>query len=84
MENIHPLQAFRERQHPPLSQEQLSELLGVGRVTVWRWETGARKVDEELLLKVSELTGIPARDLRPDLAKLFDDVAASTSIEAAE
>ena len=79
MENIHPLRAFREKQNPPLSQDQLADLLGVTRVTVWRWETGARQVDVELLPAVSEKTSIPAADLRPDLAALMRGAAEATS-----
>lgn len=68
----HPLQAFRDRQTPPLSRKDLAELLGVGVPTVWRWESGARKVDDALLHRVAEKTGIPATELRPDLVKLLD------------
>lgn len=50
-----------------LSQEELAELLGVSRPTVTRWETGARKIDGRLVPAVSEQTGIPVSDLRPDL-----------------
>lgn len=71
MENIHPLKTFRETQDPPLTQDQLADLLGVSRTTVARWETGTRKVDRELLLLVSQKTGIPTNELRPDLARYF-------------
>jgi transcriptional regulator with XRE-family HTH domain len=67
----HPLRAFRENQHPPLTQEQLAELLGVRKATVSRWETGTRKLDQSKLSDVAEKTGIPARELRPDLAELL-------------
>lgn len=50
-----------------LSQEGLAEALGVSRPTVTRWETGARKIDSKLVPGVSERTGIPVSDLRPDL-----------------
>jgi transcriptional regulator with XRE-family HTH domain len=68
----HPLKAFRERQQPPLSQEELAALLGVSKPTVSRWETGARKIDDDLVGAVAEKTGIDPRDLRPDLARLLD------------
>lgn len=71
MDTIHPLRAFREEQEPPLTQDQLADLLDVSRVTVWRWETHKRKVDDDLLLRVSEKTGIPKAKLRPDLASLL-------------
>jgi transcriptional regulator with XRE-family HTH domain len=70
---------FRDRQTPKLSQRGLGELLGVARETVARWESGARKVDDELLHLVVERTGIPATELRPDLVRLLDP-----SSEAAE
>lgn len=71
MEGIHPLQAFRERQEPPLSQGELADLVGVARETVNRWESGARKIDEEKLPIVAEKTGISRAELRPDLAALL-------------
>lgn len=69
METVHPLKTFRENQRPPLSQQALADLLGVDRVTVARWETGTRKIDETRLSQVAEKTGIPPRELRPDLAR---------------
>lgn len=71
MENIHPLKAFRDRQEPRLSQERLADLLGVSRATVNRWETGARKIDDEQLPAIAEKTGIAPAELRPDLAALL-------------
>ena len=73
---VHPLKRFREKQDPPLSQERLAGLLGVSRVTVTRWEGGARQIDQDLLAIVVRKTGIPAADLRPDLAKLMRAEAA--------
>jgi transcriptional regulator with XRE-family HTH domain len=72
---IHPLKAFRENQIPPLSQEQLAKLLNVSRVTVTRWESGARKIHDEKLPVVSAKTGIPRTKLRPDLAALMREAA---------
>lgn len=71
MEGIHPLKAFRKSQTPPLSQGQLAGLLGVARETVARWESGVRKIDEQKLPRISEMTNIPVRELRPDLAELL-------------
>lgn len=71
MEQIHPLKAYRLRQSPPLTQEQLAEQLGTSKVSVSRWETGERKPEPDLLPGISAKTGIPAADLRPDLAELF-------------
>lgn len=71
MERPHPLKAFRDRQTPPLSQKQLADMLNVSRISVVRWETGARNVDIDRLTTISELTGIAPADLRPDLAELM-------------
>lgn len=71
MGNLHPLKVYRGAQIPPLSQERLADLLGVARTTVARWETGVRRVDQEMLSKIAEATGIAPADLRPDLAALF-------------
>ena len=71
MESIPPLKAFRENHEPPLSQGELAGLLKVARETVTRWEAGSRKIDEQLLAGVAEKTGIPPRELRPDLAELL-------------
>jgi transcriptional regulator with XRE-family HTH domain len=75
MEGIHPLKAFRERQDPPLSQDDLAGLLGVARETVTRWESGARKIDEKKLPVVAGKTGISPKELRPDLAELLGEAA---------
>lgn len=75
MERPHPLTAFRESHNPPLSQQQLAELLGVDRVTVTRWESGARKIDEDKLPAVAKCTGIRRSELRPDLAELMREDA---------
>jgi transcriptional regulator with XRE-family HTH domain len=72
MDHVHPLKAFREKQQPPLSQEDLAALFGVTKPTVSRWETGTRKIDRDLLEIVAGKTGIDPRELRPDLARLFE------------
>ncbi len=54
-----------------ITQEALGKELGVTGITVSRWETKARKIDDDLLTKVSEHTGIAPELLRPDLAKLM-------------
>lgn len=70
MQDVHPLKSFRARAH--LTQEGLADMLGVKRTTVARWETGTRKPDRELLPSIVAKTGIPARELRPDLAELLE------------
>lgn len=67
----HPLRAYRKRQQPPLKKAGLARLLEVSKTTIARWEAGIRKIDPDLLANVAEKTGIPERDLRPDLAELF-------------
>jgi transcriptional regulator with XRE-family HTH domain len=65
-----PLKAFRKSRNPPLSQQQLADLLEVDRVTVARWETG-RRIDDKLVPRISKVTGISRAKLRPDLAELM-------------
>ena len=66
---MHVLKAYRERTRK--TQEGLAELLGVNRTTVARWETGARNIDTARLDEIAEKTGIPKRELRPDLAEVM-------------
>lgn len=73
MVSSHPLRQYRKAKG--LTQEALGKELGVHSVTVSRWETGARLVDRELVPVVSEKTGIPRRELRPDLAGLLNEAA---------
>jgi transcriptional regulator with XRE-family HTH domain len=62
---------YRKEQVPPLSQGKLADKLGVVRETVARWESGHRKPDASLLPRITDVTGIPAKALRPDLAMLL-------------
>lgn len=79
MQVVHPLKLYRASQTPRLSQAGLAKKLGVARLTVLRWETGERKIDPSKIPTVTERTGIPAKELRPDLIeeheKLFGEVA---------
>jgi transcriptional regulator with XRE-family HTH domain len=61
----HPLTKFREQEK--LSQSELARLLGETRPNVNRWEAGTRKISRDKLPSVSQKTGIPAKELRPDL-----------------
>lgn len=72
----HPLRVFRERHDPPLSQEELAKLIGINRVAVTRWESGARQPPICRLAKIKEVTGISPLDLRPDIAELVNEDAA--------
>ena len=69
----HPLKTYRADRD--LTQDALAKELGVSSITVSRWETGARKIDTDLLPTVSEKTGIPKRKLRPDLSELLDEAS---------
>ena len=65
----HPLAKYREQEN--ISQPALADRLGVKRCTVHRWESGERQIGRKKLAEVAEKTGIPAAELRPDLAELF-------------
>jgi transcriptional regulator with XRE-family HTH domain len=69
----HPLRAYRDQRGQ--TQDALAKELGVSSITISRWETGARKIDADLLPAISEKTGIPKRDLRPDLAEVMREAA---------
>lgn len=71
---VHPLVAYR-RQHD-LTQKDLAARIEVARETVARWETG-RKIDDALLPRVADRTGIARGVLRPDLAKLLNEADGS-------
>jgi transcriptional regulator with XRE-family HTH domain len=66
----HPLREFRLKNG--MSQEKLGQMLGYHRLTIMKWESGRRKPSLSELPGISEKTGIPARDLRPDLAKILE------------
>jgi transcriptional regulator with XRE-family HTH domain len=63
------IREYRERNN--LTQPAFGKKFKVEAVTVYRWESGQRRIDKELVPKISKLTGIPAAVLRPDLAALF-------------
>lgn len=75
MVSKNPLTEFRTNQTPQLSKAGLAKLLGVSRSIAHRWESGERKIGLDSLPTVSEKTGIPKRELRPDLAEKLDEVA---------
>lgn len=64
---VHPLKAYRAREK--LTQLAAATKVGVTRESWARWETRTRKVDRDLLPIVATETGIPARELRPDLVE---------------
>lgn len=57
------LREYRAKQIPRLSQRELAEMLGVSRVTVARWEAGARRPDRDFVPQLAALTGVSAADL---------------------
>lgn len=75
MNENHPLKVYRNSQTPPKTRAALARDLKVSKTTVTRWEEGKRRIDEDKLADVVEKTGIPARVLRPDLAKLLGEAA---------
>jgi len=60
-----------KRKQMGLTQDALAKELGVTNVTVSRWETEARKIDDDLLPQVSAYLNLPRDVLRPDLRKLL-------------
>lgn len=74
MGTTHPIKVARTKLG--LSLDELAGLVGVTKPTVWRWEAGKRKVDEELLPKVCKVLGLAPEIVRPDLAALFAGEAA--------
>jgi DNA-binding transcriptional regulator YdaS (Cro superfamily) len=50
--------------------EGLAARLGTSEGNLCRIETGRQKISDLLLPKLEAVTGVPARLLRPDLAKL--------------
>lgn len=69
---VHALREDRDRRG--LTQEEYADFLGYHRLTIVRWETGKRRVSPRALRDIQQKTGIPARKLRPDLAKILEGV----------
>ena len=71
-----PLKALTEyREQRGWTPAELARFLGEHRTTVHRWEAGARRIGRNKLEHVSEKTGIPKRELRPDLAEVMREAA---------
>ncbi len=58
-----------------LTQQEAGQAFGVARETWAFWESGHRKIGRDKLASISEKTGIPKRDLRPDLAEVMREAA---------
>lgn len=50
-----------------LTQAEAAKLLKADQSSVSRWTSGARKVPPQRVPEVSEITGIPPHELRPDI-----------------
>jgi DNA-binding transcriptional regulator YdaS (Cro superfamily) len=59
-----------------MTDQQLAEAVGVSREAVRLWRSGQRRIAAERVAAVSAATGIPAAELRPDLAAAFATEAA--------
>jgi len=65
MEGAHPLKEWRSRKG--LNQEAAAQQLGLKAPTLCRFEKGNRRPSPRLAKKISEKTGIPKSELRPDI-----------------
>lgn len=73
MDVAHPLKNWRSRLG--LTQGAAAERLGLTEPTLCRYETGSRKPSPARAAQLSEKTGIPIADLRPDLAGFVQEAA---------
>jgi transcriptional regulator with XRE-family HTH domain len=74
MAEKHPLTVLAKyRDAAGKTQADLAKELEVAEMTVSRWETGDRKIGVKTLPEVSRVTGIPKRELRPDLAESMSE-----------
>ena len=64
------LRLFREKMH--LSQERLSEILDINRVTISQYETGSRAATIRDLEKIAHFFGVEEADL---MEENFEDIA---------
>ncbi len=72
MSDPSPAEALKEyREKHGLSRKDLAAKIDVERMTVWRWEAGKRRIDEDKVPLLVSVTGIPATIWRPDLARLL-------------
>lgn len=63
---------FRRRQNPPMRMKELAALVSMTSASLSRIENGKQLISDEKLPKFVAATGLPAKVLRPDLAKLFE------------
>jgi transcriptional regulator with XRE-family HTH domain len=74
---MHPFEAYRRRQQPPMTQTALAEKLGVTRAMVSLVESGKRRMSVDLMVSAAVRTGIAPALLRPDLASALRRLRAS-------
>ena len=63
MPGSNPLRSYRLR--TGLTLQQLAGRIGVHKTTILRWEEG--RVPAERMVEIERVTGLPRRELRPDL-----------------
>ncbi len=76
MQDSHPLENFRKKH--AMTRAALARHLSVSKTTVARWELGIRNIDETLVTRVAALTGIPAKELRPDAVQRHEAIYGSS------
>lgn len=67
MEKAEKAPFFKYREVTGKSADEMAELLGVDRATIFRWENGKPPIPVNRLADAEKATGIPRRDLRPDI-----------------
>lgn len=70
--SVHPIRVWRTSQKPKVTLEKLAKRLRTSEANLSRIETHKQPVTDDLLRLVVAATGVPARELRPDLAELFE------------
>jgi transcriptional regulator with XRE-family HTH domain len=66
---MHPFEAYRRRQNPPLTQAALGRLLGVTRAYISMLEQNKRRLSVDMAISASVRMGISLAQLRPDIAR---------------
>jgi transcriptional regulator with XRE-family HTH domain len=66
------IRAYRHRQTPRMTVKGLADQVGRSKATISKIENNLQLPSPKLAKALSEITGIPAKELRPDLAELLD------------
>lgn len=72
MQASHPLETYRKKHS--MTRAALARHLSVSKTTIARWELGIRKIDEDLVPSIASITGIPAKELRPDAVERHEAI----------